>query len=128
MRILILLLVSVPAFGVTNSMTVVDKIGTAQTNYPLQFGRFFPDGAVLNYPQILINGSAATTQANVTQRYVSGYVKHAVLSVIVPSIAAFAGRGVGGDPAAVAITFQNQSGCNCSSSETKANMLANYNF
>lgn len=102
-----------------NTMTVTNKSSGAQTNYPLQFARPFMQGEIANYPQVLVNGVAVTTQADVKQRYSDGSVKHAIISLIIPSIPA---------SGALTLTFQNQSTGN-NTPLTKAEMLgSNYNF
>jgi hypothetical protein len=101
---------------VTNSMTVNLPSGTA-TNYPYQFGRIFKQGAIVDYPQVLLDGNAITTQADVKNRWPDGSVKFAVISVILPFIGTITKT----------ITFQNQA-TNNSTAETVANMLADYNF
>jgi hypothetical protein len=90
--------------------------GTA-TSYPYQFGRVFKQGVIADYPQVLIDGVAQTTQADVKNRWPDGSVKFAILSLIVPSLST----------TAKTFTFQNQVTVN-STPETKANMLANYDF
>jgi hypothetical protein len=97
-------------------MTLAMPIGTA-TNYPYQFGRVFKQGVIANYPQVLIDGVAQTTQADVKNRWPDGSVKFAILSLIVPSLST----------SAKTFTFQNQVTVN-STPETKVNMLANYDF
>jgi hypothetical protein len=97
-------------------MTLAMPIGTA-TNYPYQFGRVFKQGVIANYPQVLIDGVAQTTQADVKNRWPDGSVKFAIISLIVPSLTT----------SAKTFTFQNQATVN-STPETKANMLANYDF
>lgn len=101
---------------VTNSMTVNLSSGSA-TNYPYQFGRVFNQGSIIDYPQVLLDGSAITTQADVKNRWPDGSVKFAIISVILP----FVGTTT------KTITFQNQT-TNNSTPETVANMLANYDF
>ncbi|MFZ3238076.1 MAG: hypothetical protein WA184_22235, partial [Stellaceae bacterium] len=86
-----------------NSITLTNRSGAAIRNYPLQFGRPFVDGAVAIAPQVLINGSAVTTQADVKNRYSDGSVEYAVIAVVIPSIPA------GGS---LTLTFQNQTAPN----------------
>ena len=88
------------ASAATNSMTVTDKSGTVQMNYPLQFARPFIQGEIANCPQVLVNGTPVTTQADVKQRWPDGSAKHAILSLLVPSLPA---------NGSVTLTFQNQS-------------------
>lgn len=74
--------------GITNSIVMTDKSGTAETNYPFQFGRPFLDGAIPHAPAVLINGVAAVSQADVKNRYPDGSVEFAVMAVVVPTIPA----------------------------------------
>jgi chitodextrinase len=105
--------------GVTDTVVITDKSGVAQTNYPLQFGRPFMQGEILNHPQVRVNGVPVLTQADVKNRYPDGSVKFAVISVMVPSIAA---------NGSVALTFQNQSSGN-NAPLSKAQMLdPSYDF
>ena len=97
-----------------NSITLTNRSGAAIRNYPLQFGRPFVDGAVAIAPQVLINGSAVTTQADVKNRYSDGSVEYAVIAVVIPSIPA------GGS---LTLTFQNQTAPN-NTPLTRTQMLA----
>jgi hypothetical protein len=101
---------------VANTMSLSLPTGTA-TNYPYQFGRAFKQGVIANYPQVLIDEVAQTTQADVKNRWPDGSVKFAVLSLVVPSLST----------SAKTLTFQNQVSSS-NTPETKANMLANYDF
>src|SRR5262245_35177327 len=119
----ILLAVSAgPCFGVTNSITLRNTAASAVTNYPLQFARPFARGEVINYPQIGICTSSTctavsswlTTQVDVKVRWDDGSVKHAILSIVVPSV-----------PSGTSFyTFRNQPGCNCGTGASKSAMLA----
>ena len=71
-----------------NSITLTNRSGVAQLNYPLQLGRPFVDGAVEGEPQVLINGVPAASQADVKNRYPDGSVEFAVIAVVVPSLPA----------------------------------------
>src|SRR5215831_11322359 len=55
--------------GAVNSVTITNKSGLAQNNYPFQFGRPFLAGEIPHYPQVLINGNPVLTQADVKNRY-----------------------------------------------------------
>ena len=102
-----------------NTMSVANKSGTVQTNYPLQFGRPFMRGEIANYPKILIDGTPATTQADVKNRHPDGSVKFAVLSVVVPTLPS---------SGSVALTFTDQATGN-NTPLSKADMLdAAYDF
>ena len=76
------------ASSVINSITLTNRSGVAQLNYPLQLGRPFVDGAVEGEPQVLINGVPAASQADVKNRYPDGSVEFAVIAVVVPSLPA----------------------------------------
>jgi len=89
--------------GVTNSLTITEKAGITTTNYPIQLGRPFVQGEIANYPQVLVNGSAVMTQADVKQRWADGSVKHAVIAFLIPTLTA---------NSTVTITFQNQASGN----------------
>ncbi len=102
-----------------NTMIIADKSGTTQTNYPLQFARPFLQGEISQYPQVLINGTAVSTQADVKMRYPDGSVKHAVISVVLPSIPA---------NGSITLSFRNQSTGN-NTPLTVAQMLgSNFDF
>lgn len=78
-----------PVVGVNNTLTLTDKTGAGVTNYPLQFGRPFLQGAIPagQVPQVLINGSPApSTQIDIKCTYPDGSVKHAILATVIPSI------------------------------------------
>lgn len=73
--------------GPANTISLSLPAGQAAvTNYPFQFARPFLQGAIAHAPQVLVNGSPITTQADVKCRYPDGSVKHAVLACVVPSI------------------------------------------
>ena len=100
-------------------MTLTNVSGSALTNYPLQFGRPFVAGEIANYPQVLMNGTPAATQADVKNRHTDGSCKYAVISVIVPSLPT-------GTP--VTLTFQNQASGNNTPLSTAQMLAAGYNF
>ena len=107
------------AQAVVDSMTVADCSGVAQSNYPLQFARPFVQGEIASFPQVRVNGAPVTTQADVKQRWPDGSVKHAILSLLIPSIAA---------NGSVTLTFQNQASGN-NTPLTQSDMLAaSYDF
>ena len=103
-----------------NTVVITETTGNTTTNYPLQFARPFAEGEIADYPQILIDGSPVTTQANVKTRWDDGSVKHVVLSCLIPTLTA---------NATVTLTFQNQASGNTSGYLNKASMLdAAYDF
>jgi hypothetical protein len=71
---------------VSNTMTVSTANGTTTTDYPLQFGRPFIEGAIPHSPQVLIDGVAVSSQADVKNRYPDGSVEFAVIAVHVPAM------------------------------------------
>lgn len=99
-----------------NTMSIATASGT-QTNYPMQFGRVFRQGRIPNVPQVLLDGSAIASQADVKNRWPDGSVKFAVISVVIPTLGTTA-RTLG---------FQDVSSLS-STPESVANMLANYDF
>ncbi len=119
--------------AVTNTFSIKESEGATTQNYPIQIGREFMDApsslAIQNFPQVGICTDATcstisqwlTTQADVKNRFASGYVKFSIISFLIPTLKA---------GSTMYFTFQNQLSCNCGpgSWETKANMLANYNF
>src|SRR5437016_5821289 len=111
-----LLMVS-SALAATNSMPFTNVSGTSISNYPMQFARQFAQGEIANYPQVKVNGTPVTTQANVQTRWPDTTVKHVILSFILVGPIADAGTAT--------FTFQNQAGCNCGSGvhQTRANIL-----
>ncbi len=98
-----LLAFAASALAVTNSLTITEKAGVSTSNYPVQFARPFLQGEIANFPQVLVDGNAVPTQADVKQRYSDGSVKHAIVSFLIPTLAA---------NAVVTVTFQNQTSGN----------------
>jgi hypothetical protein len=116
-----------PCFAVTDSITLTNNTGSTVANYPLQFARPFVRGEIANYPQLGLctNPTCAsvsawfTTQADVKVHWDDGSVKHAIVSVVIPSV----------KTGATHYLFRNQTECNCGTGETKQQMLSDpYNF
>ena len=105
--------------GLTNSITITEEAGVTTANYPVQFARPFLQGEISNYPQVIINGTPVLTQADVKQRYTDGSVKHAILSFLIPSLAA---------NSTVTVTFQNQTSGNNTPLTTTQMLGTNFNF
>ena len=105
--------------AVTDSITITERAGVSSSNYPVQIGRPFLQGEIPNYPQAVVNGSAVLTQADVKQRYSDGSVKHAILSFLIPSLAA---------NATITVTFQNQTSGNNTPLTTAQMEDPAYNF
>ena len=103
-----------------NSILISEPLNASRTNVPMQMGNLFLEGDIPDYPQVLIDGSPVTTQANVMMRWPDGSVKHAIMCFILPAIAALGSK---------TLTFQNQGSGNTTGGLTKAQMLdAAYNF
>src|SRR3954453_10082997 len=86
-----ILLSAAPTSALTapaNTITITNKSGSTQTNYPLQFGRPFVQGEILDYPQVKINGTPVFTQTDVKNRWPDNSVKYAIIAVRIPSIPA----------------------------------------
>ena len=102
-----------------NTMVVSDASGAGETNYPMQFGRPFLEGAIPHAPAILVNGVPVTSQADVKNRYPDGSVEFAVMASVLPSVPA------GGS---VILSFVDTT-ANSNTPLTTAQMLAsNYDF
>lgn len=69
-----------------NELRVSLPSGSA-TNYPLQFGRAFAQGAVTGEPFVALDGQLLSQQqVDIKTRYEDGSVKFAVISVIIPTL------------------------------------------
>lgn len=107
-------------WAATNSLTITEKAGRTTSNYPIQIGRPFVRGEIANFPQAVIGATAVTTQADVKTRWPDGSVKHAVLSFLIPTLAA---NGT------VTVSFRNQTTGNTAGYLDKVKMLdAVYDF
>jgi hypothetical protein len=86
--------------GPANTMTVSDASGSGETDYPLQFGRPFLDGAIPSgqLPQVLVNGTPVPTQADVKKSWPDGSVMYAVVAAVIPSIPANGSVTLGFEP------------------------------
>ena len=103
-----------------NFITVREKAGVAANNYPIQIGRPFMPGEILNFPRAVVGSTAVATQADVKSRWPDGSVKHAVLTFYLPALAA---------NASVTVTFVNQATGNNANALSKRDMLhKQYNF
>lgn len=99
-----------------NAVVITEASSTTQTA-PITFLGQFAQGEIANYVQVLVEGSPAG-QAYVTARYGDGSVQHAAVAV---PLALTSGQSK-------TITFQNTGSAPSTTPETKANMLANYDF
>jgi hypothetical protein len=103
----------------SDTLTLTNVSGSAQTNYPLRFARPFAQGEIAHFPQVVVNGTALPTQANVKQRYPDESAKHALLSVILPTLPA------GGK---LTISFRDQSSGNNTPLSKNEMLGSNFNF
>ena len=88
-----------PRATVVNTLSLTNRSGAVQRDYPFQLGRPFLRGAIANFPQVMINGAPTPTQADVKNRWPDGSVKFAVIAVVIPSLSP--GK-------ALTLTFANQ--------------------
>jgi hypothetical protein len=102
-----------------NRRVLREPFGEVRGLVPDQHGRIFKQGEIPNFPQVLINGVAVTTQANVKTRWPDGSVQHAVMFVVISGIAA---------SSTTTFTYQNQATGNTSGSVSTASLLADYDF
>jgi len=87
---------------------------------PLSVSQAFAQGDIPQFPQALINGSTVLTQSDVKQRWSDGSVRYAIVSFLVPSLAASATQK---------IYFVNQPSGNNTGQLLKSDILAPaYNF
>lgn len=104
----------------SNIIIITNPENVAVQNYPLQFARPFVAGEISQFPQLVMNNQPIPTQADVKQRYPDGSVRHAIISAVIPQIAAGASLTFG---------FVNQSTGRQNGVLDKAAMLgANFNF
>ena len=75
-----------PPPRVVNSITVTNRSGAVQRDFPLQFGRPFLIGEIAHAPRVLLNGKPIASQANVKNRYPDGSVEFAVIAVVMPNL------------------------------------------
>ncbi|HLO94340.1 MAG TPA: hypothetical protein VK195_08480 [Burkholderiaceae bacterium] len=71
--------------SVDNRLRVSLSTGS-ETNYPLQFGRPFAVGEILDTPSVFLDGVIVASQADVKSRHADGSVKFAVISVVLPTL------------------------------------------
>jgi hypothetical protein len=71
-----------------NFVTIREDLGSSRTNYPLQLGRAFAKGQFAGAVQLKYNGTSIPTQTDVKNRWSDGSIRFAVLSAVIPNIAA----------------------------------------
>ncbi|QQR92272.1 MAG: hypothetical protein IPJ89_03895 [Candidatus Iainarchaeum archaeon] len=127
---LILLGSALPGFvyaqSISNTMTFTNREPTAITDYPVQVGRPFIQGAypLGTWPQVVVNGVPVQTQVDVKNRWPDGSMKFAVISFILSSLSVGETK---------TITFQSISDSSYQSSTGNVlffstAMLNNFNF
>ena len=86
-KLLLLLVTSLPVWGLSNAVTIQEKSGSTQSNRVLTTPRYFAQGEICQYPQPYVSGSAiANWQADVKTRWPAdsncsgGYVKIALVT------------------------------------------------
>src|SRR5215831_370219 len=114
MRILVLLLISLPAWSASNSITIKDTSNSAQTNRPFTVSRVFAKGDIAHFPKVVIGGTQVTTQVDVKTRWPDGSVQHAMVSFL-------ASVGAG---ASITVDFVDQASGNNTGQMDKAAILA----
>jgi hypothetical protein len=73
-----------PRPRVADTISVANRSGSPQRDFPLQFGRPFLRGEIAHAPRVLLNGKPIPTQADVKNRYPDGSVEFAVVAVLIP--------------------------------------------
>ena len=103
----------------SNSITIQDTSGSAQTNRPFTISRVFAKGEIPHFAQARLSGTLLATQTDVKTRWPDGSVQHAMISFVasVPK----SGK--------ITIDFVDQASGNNSSPLTATQMLSTaYNF
>ncbi len=72
-----------------NTVAVYDRSGSAHTDIPITIPRFFRKGEIAHYVQPTVNGTAADTwQCDEKNRWPDHSLKFAIVSLLVPKLAA----------------------------------------
>jgi hypothetical protein len=109
-----------PPPPVGDEATITDGSGLGQTNRPISISRPFVQGEIANFAQASIGGTALPTQCDVKNRWPDGSLKFAVVSFVIPSIAA---------NGSVVVSFSNQASGNTTGYLAQSDMLnSSYNF
>jgi hypothetical protein len=72
----------------SNTITIREDLGVTRTNYPIQLGRVFAKGEYTGAVQLKYNGASIPTQTDVKNRWSDGSIRFAVMSAVIPTIAA----------------------------------------
>ena len=87
----VLLLLAVAAGTATAQVTtvsIVEKAGVTTANYPVTLSLVFRQGDVASHVYASVNSVNVNTQTDVKVRWPDGSVKHALVSFLIPSLAA----------------------------------------
>lgn len=71
-----------------NTLSLRNAASGTLTGYPLQIGRAFVRGEVMQYPRLAIDDVPVASQADVSLRWDDGSVRFAVVSAVLPNVAA----------------------------------------
>lgn len=74
--------------AIITSITVKEKEGIATNNYPLTFAIPFKKGEVTAGIIVKHNGTPISTQFDIKRRWADSSVKHGIISVLIPTVAA----------------------------------------
>ena len=95
MRLVLALLLSMPAWALSNAVRIQEKSGSDQTNRVVMIPRYFADKEICLNPRPYNAGSAMTYwQTNVKTRWPAdgncsgGYVRFALITVEIPTLTA----------------------------------------
>lgn len=80
--------VNISSASIITSITVKEKDGVATKNYPLTFAIPFKKGEVTAGILVKHNGIQIASQLDVKRRWADSSVKHGIVSVLIPNVAA----------------------------------------
>lgn len=89
-----LLFASVSWAADITTLTLKEKDGVSTSNYPLTFGHVFKQGDVVQYVAASYDGTPLTTQCEVKTTYGDGSVRFAIISVVIPTVAANSSKSI----------------------------------
>ncbi len=75
-----------PAPTAANTIRLGNASGAVIANHPLQLGQPFVKGEIPHFPQAVIDGAPALTQADIKNRWEDGSVKFAVIATVIPPL------------------------------------------
>lgn len=73
---------------VTDTVTIHEKSGHAQANRAVTIPRAFRQGEIANFAEASIDGKRVLTQCDVKNRWPDGSLKYAMVSFVIPALAA----------------------------------------